>query len=91
MTPPTLESLKANLPKKLEVTVTPNASFARLTIFSLSEEKACLQVHVTAGAHDGEANAAVLLLLSKTLGVPKTSLVLARGEKSRKKTVEVVR
>lgn len=44
---------------------------------------------VTAPPEDGKANAAVCKLLAKALGVPKSAVVVTRGESSRHKTVEV--
>ena len=38
---------------------------------------------------DGEANAALVLLISKSLGVTKSSVRIVRGETSRVKEVEV--
>ena len=47
-----------------------------------------LTVYLHAGAHDGEANAALIKLLSKHFRVPKTSINILRGKKSRIKIVE---
>lgn len=41
-------------------------------------------------AHDGEANAAVISLLSKHFHVGKTSIKILKGANSRHKTVEIV-
>ena len=41
-----------------------------------------------ARAHDGEANAELMKLLSKELGVPKTQLEIAAGAKGRDKVIE---
>lgn len=49
--------------------------------------EATLQISVTAAPTDGEANAAVIATLAKALGVAKSTLTLARGHKSREKTV----
>jgi len=47
-----------------------------------------LKVRVAAAAADGQANAAVLALLAKALGRPKSSLVLLSGQTSRVKRIE---
>ena len=47
-----------------------------------------LTVYLHASPHDGEANAALFRLLSKHLNVPKTSLKITRGQKSRTKVIE---
>ena len=41
-----------------------------------------------ARAHDGEANAELMKLLSKELGVPKTQLKIVAGAKGRDKVIE---
>lgn len=46
-------------------------------------------VCVTAAPTHGQANAAVLEVLAKSLGCPKSSLRLERGQKSRDKVVSV--
>jgi len=48
-----------------------------------------LKVRVAAAAADGAANAAVLALLGKALGRPKSDLTLVRGETARIKQIEV--
>ena len=47
-----------------------------------------LTVYLRAKAHDGEANTALVKLLSKHFKVPKTSITIARGAKSRTKIIE---
>lgn len=42
-----------------------------------------------ARAHDGEANVALLALLSKEFNVPKTSIKIKSGLTSRNKTIEL--
>ena len=46
-----------------------------------------IRIYVTAAPTDGQANAAILELLSKHLGVPKTSLDVVRGESGRDKLI----
>jgi uncharacterized protein (TIGR00251 family) len=46
-----------------------------------------LKVKVAAPAEDGRANAAVLALLAKSLGLPKSALSLVKGERDRSKVV----
>ena len=48
-----------------------------------------LSVRVTAPPHDGKANAAVVSLLSETLGVAKSRVRIVRGHTSRDKLVSV--
>jgi len=46
-----------------------------------------LEVRVSAAPTDGEANAAVIKLLAKELGVPKGSIEIVSGETSRHKRI----
>jgi len=48
-----------------------------------------LRVYVTVVPEDGKANAAVLKLLAKALGVPKSRLEIVRGHTARDKVVRV--
>ena len=48
-----------------------------------------VQIRVTAPPADGKANAAVCAILSKTLGLPKTSIQVQRGASSRHKVVSI--
>lgn len=53
-------------------------------------EGGILRVRVTAPPVDGRANRAVLALVAETLGVPRSSVLLVRGERGRDKLVRVV-
>ncbi|WP_136439934.1 DUF167 domain-containing protein [Pacificoceanicola onchidii] len=66
------------------VRVTPKAARNRI-----ERDEAGLRVHVTAVPEGGKANAAVVKLLSKALGVPKSRLVLVRGETARDKVFRI--
>jgi uncharacterized protein len=48
-----------------------------------------LKILVTAPPVDGEANAAVIELIAKTLGVAKSAVSVVAGATSRRKTVRV--
>lgn len=67
----------------ITVHVTPKASRARII-----EGPDGLRVYVTVVPENGKANAEVQKLLAKHLGVPKSSLTLIRGDKSRDKTFQ---
>lgn len=64
--------------------VTPNAARN-----SISIDGGVMRVTVTCLPEDGLANAAVLALLAKALGVAKTRLTLIQGAKSRDKVVRL--
>lgn len=74
----------------IRVRVTPNASKDRVAgLWSGPEGEARLAVRVTAPPDKGRANKAVLKLLAKALGLPKSAVSLTGGEKDRLKTVAV--
>lgn len=49
-----------------------------------------LRVRVSAVPDKGKANAAVVALLAKALGVPKSAVSVVSGETARMKTLDVV-
>jgi uncharacterized protein len=69
---------------RFDVQVVPRAS--RDAIAGVHDR--AIKIAITAPPVDGEANAAVIKLLSKLLGIPKKNLVIVRGETSRRKTIE---
>ena len=48
-----------------------------------------LRVRVKAVPDKGKANAAVIAVLAKTLGVPRSSLTLIAGDTARHKTIAI--
>lgn len=70
---------------QLHLHVKPGARGDREGVRSVSES--AIDLCVAAQARDGEANKAVIKLLSDVLGVPKSRLHLSHGMKSRDKTV----
>jgi uncharacterized protein (TIGR00251 family) len=72
----------------LALRVQPNAGRDRnLGLVTDAAGSVALKVKVAAPAEDGRANAAVLALLAKALGLPKSALSLVRGERDRSKVV----
>jgi uncharacterized protein len=69
----------------LEVRVIPRARRDELA----GERDGRLLVRVTAPPLEGRANAAVCELIAKAAGVPKTSVAVIRGERSRDKLVRI--
>lgn len=68
--------------------VTPNAGRDAMDgVETRDDGSAVLRIRVSAVPDKGKANAAVIALLSKCLGVPKSSISLAGGETARMKTV----
>jgi uncharacterized protein (TIGR00251 family) len=71
---------------RLAIRVTPNAGAAKIM---LPEAGGALQVRITEPPEDGKANAAVLRLLGKALGVPKSGLEILSGHQGRNKLVRI--
>lgn len=71
---------------RIEVLVQPRASRSRL----VGVHDGRLKIQLAAPPVDGEANAALIELLARLLGVPRRDLSLASGETSRRKTVDVL-
>ncbi len=53
-----------------------------------AEGRPVLKLRVAAAATDGQANAAVIALLAKALGVPRSAVRIVRGETARVKQIE---
>ena len=69
---------------KYQITVKPGSSQEK--VIKTSEDE--LTVYLRAKPHDGEANTALVKLLSKHFKVPKTSITILRGAHSRQKLIE---
>jgi uncharacterized protein (TIGR00251 family) len=80
----------ATEPAHLPVRLTPGASADRIDGWDVDAEgRPVLKVRVRARPIEGEANEALIKLLAKALGVPKSAVVLQRGGQSRTKMIEV--
>ena len=66
------------------ITVKPGSSQEKIVQTGDNE----YTVYLRAKPHDGEANTALIKLLSKHFSVPKTSIKIIRGAKSHTKTIE---
>ncbi len=76
----------ANLPVRLR----PGAAAERIDGWtSDAEGRPLLKVRVRARPIEGEANDALIRLLAKSLGVPKSAVSLGRGGQSRLKMIVV--
>ncbi len=70
---------------KYQVIVKPGSSQEKIIQTADNE----LTIYLRAKPHDGEANTALIKLLSKHFDIPKTSITVTRGIKSRNKIIEV--
>lgn len=69
---------------EIAVRVTPRASRNAVV-----QDGDVLRVYVTVPPEGGKANAAVVKLLAKTLGIAKSRLTLLRGQSAREKVFRV--
>ena len=69
----------------IKIRVQPKSSRNQVDGF----QDGALRVRVTAAPTEGQANAAVIAILAKTLGVSKSRLEVIRGYNSRDKVVSV--
>lgn len=70
----------------INVRVTPRARQNKIVV---ADDGTQLRVYTTAAPTDGDANAAVIKMLSKHFDVPKTSIKLVRGETARDKVFKI--
>ncbi|MDA0306928.1 MAG: DUF167 family protein [Proteobacteria bacterium] len=72
----------------LMVRLTPKASRNALgPVAQDGDGNAVLKAQVTAAPEDGKANAALIKMVAKSLGLPKGAISLKRGPKDRMKTL----
>jgi uncharacterized protein (TIGR00251 family) len=69
----------------LAVRVQPNSSVSAIA----GEHAGQLKVRLAAPPVDGKANAELVRLLARALGVPRASVSVVRGRSSRSKTVRI--
>ena len=75
---------------RLAVRVTPRGGRDVIEGWTRDEAgRPILRLRVCAAAADGAANAAVVALLAKALGRPKSALSIVRGDTARVKQIEV--
>lgn len=68
-----------------QITVKPGSSQEKL----IENPDGTLTVYLRAKPHDGEANTALIKLLSKHFHVAKTNITIIRGQKSKQKTIRL--
>ncbi len=75
---------------RITVKLTPGARKNEVTGWDIDAAgERFLRVSVTAAPEKGKANAALIKLLAKHWGVPKSAIILVRGETTRVKVIEV--
>ena len=78
-----LKVIKTNGGIAFKVKVIPNSSISK--IVEVTEE--FIKIKLNSPPIEGRANKEVILLLSKVLDIPKTSIELINGDKSKLKTL----
>lgn len=74
----------------LAIKLTPGSSIERIDGWDVDADgRPVLKVRVRARPVEGEANAALLKLLAKTVGVAKSAVSLDRGGQSRLKMIRI--
>jgi len=73
----------------LAVRLTPKSSKDEISGIEPYDGKSVLKARVRAIPDKGQANAALVKLIAKWLGVPRSTVSLASGGKSRLKSIEV--
>jgi uncharacterized protein len=75
---------------RLHLRVTPNSGTDRIEgVEQRDDGNAVLRLRVAAVPDKGKANAAVVAVLAKALGVPKSAIALVAGDTARQKTLEI--
>lgn len=74
---------------ELRIRLTPKASRDEICGLEVTLDGPAIKARVRALPADGAANAAVEKLIAKWLGVPKTSVVVSHGMKSRMKVLAI--
>ena len=74
---------------RVHVKLAPKAAAERIGPIHASDAGAVLKVAVTAAPERGRANAAMIALLAKAWGVPKSSVAVIKGETERTKVLFV--
>jgi uncharacterized protein len=75
----------------IQIRVTPKAASNHIRAEEQADGTIVLRVYVTAVPEGGKANKAVISLLAKELGLPKSALSIGRGSTGRHKTVHIQR
>lgn len=81
--------LFCSVPEILHVRVTPKAKLERIKPVVSEEGPVFYRVYVTVAAEKGKANKAVISVLAKYFGVPKSSLLIISGALARDKVIRI--
>ena len=71
---------------KVNVKITPNAKKP-----SIVEEQGFIKVKVSTPAKEGKANKSLIKMLAEYFSVPKSRVIILKGENSRNKVVNIIK
>lgn len=74
---------------ELRVRLTPKSSRDAVEDIVKTADGEALKARVTTVPEDGKANAALIMLIAGWIGVPKSSITIASGPKSRTKVLAI--
>jgi uncharacterized protein (TIGR00251 family) len=69
----------------IEITVSPKSSQSKIVV----KDEETIKIYLNAPPVDGNANAELIKLLSKKLGIAKSRIEIIRGQSGRKKTLRI--
>jgi uncharacterized protein (TIGR00251 family) len=69
----------------IEITVSPKSSQSKIVV----KDEESIKIYLNSPPVDGKANAELIKLLSKKLGIAKSGIEIIRGQSGRKKTLRV--
>lgn len=76
-------------PAILSIKVTPNAQSNRVSKQVGVDGATQYKIHTSCTPAAGKANKAVIALLAKELGIPKSSIAIVRGHTARTKLIKI--
>ncbi|MBB3570498.1 DUF167 domain-containing protein [Rhizobium sp. BK491] len=75
---------------RLSVRLTPNGGRDAIDgLETVSDGECYLKARVSVAPEKGKANKALIALLSKSLGIPKSTLIIISGDTARKKILRI--
>jgi uncharacterized protein len=69
----------------IEIAVSPKSSRSRIVVGKGEQ----IKIYLNSPPVEGKANAELIKLLSKKLGIAKSGIVIIRGQNSRKKIISI--
>ncbi len=88
MTPPPWREVPGGV--ELAVRLTPRGGKSGIDGIAEWDGQPCLRLRVAAPPVEGAANAALILFLSKALGLPKSAITILSGDHSRLKRLRLM-